>query len=132
MSDHVSAATGRHHESFATQAVYRPNRNGTGTGRCDRLGSASGGPGLTVNFANVKSDEGAEVSVPYSVSRMPRVARVVLERRDSPTDPFHAVDSKGKARGELVDPDGGGPDCDYRVRIEGARGFVLATLVDSN
>jgi hypothetical protein len=91
-----------------------------------------GGPGLTVNFANVKSDEGAEVSVPYSVSRMPRVARVVLERRDSPTDPFHAVDSKGKARGELVDPDGGGPDCDYRVRIEGARGFVLATLVDSN
>jgi hypothetical protein len=91
-----------------------------------------GGPGLTVNFANVKSDKGGEVFVPYSVSRMPRVARVVLERRDSPTDPFRAVDSNGKARGELVDPDGGGPDCDYRVRIEGTRGFVLAMVAESN
>ena len=67
------------------------------------------------------------VSVQYSVSDMPRNTRVVLERRDTPKGRYRTVDSAFGSSGELVDPDPVERPANYRVVLEGPRGFTLAT-----
>ena len=89
-------------------------------------GSRAGAPEITVDLT-VATQQRTAVSVHYSVSAMPHNTRVVLERRDTPKGRYWPVDSAFGSSGELVDPDPVERPANYRVVLEGPRGFTLAT-----
>jgi hypothetical protein len=82
-------------------------------------------PELSVDFADVRNVDRTPVEVRYSVGTLPMV-RVVLECRDGPKGSYRVVASSVNRRGRLTDPRPQGLHRDYRVRVEGAQGIVLA------